>query len=423
MPASHETHDPGPVSTPRGAPVLVAIVAGTKTRIKVLEKLLNQPGVVVLGSAQDPSSAEDLVASARPAAVLLDLDLWSGGLEAIERIMANRATPIVVIGPAAEHPEAAIAAGAVDVVGALDVAPGSAEYAHVVMRHLKVASRVRVITHPRGRLRGRGVRGPATQTPPPPEERREQAVGRFRENLSPRDAARSGSVPSPARAEEPAIESAGSAAQQHVSQRPRPARRQGPLVVAIGASTGGPPALATILSELPPDLPAAVLVVQHMAEGFVEGLARWLDGVCPLPVVVAVDGERLQPGQVYLAPANQNMIVRPGYRVGLVDPPPGQYHVPGVDVTFRSVAQVGGQYSVAALLTGMGRDGAAGLKALRDIGAFTIGQDESTSVVWGMPAAAQEVDAVDLELPLPAIGQAVVAAVQHAVYDVVEVGS
>jgi two-component system chemotaxis response regulator CheB len=87
------------------------------------------------------------------------------------------------------------------------------------------------------------------------------------------------------------------------------------------------------------------------------------------------------------------------------------------------VAQVGGQYSVAALLTGMGRDGAAGLKALRDIGAFTIGQDESTSVVWGMPAAAQEVDAVDLELPLPAIGQAVVAAVQHAVYDVVEVGS
>lgn len=447
MPASHETHDPGPVSTPRGAPVLVAIVAGTKTRIKVLEKLLNQPGVVVKGSAQDPASAEELVATSRPAAVLLDLDLWSGGLEAIERIMAHRATPIVVIGPAAEHPEAAIAAGAVDVVGALDVAPGSAEYAHVVMRHLKVASRVRVITHPRGRLRGRGVRGPATQSPQPPERRREEAVERFRDTMSPRDAARVGTdngrvsddVPlngsvngttnaSNASANGSDPEWTGSVShrnvQQHVSQRPRPvSRRQGPLIVAIGASTGGPPALATILSELPLDLPAAVMVVQHMAEGFVEGLARWLDGVCPLPVVVAVDGERLQPGQVYLAPANQNMIVRPGYRVGLADPPPGQYHVPGVDVTFRSVAQVGGQYSVAALLTGMGRDGAAGLKALRDIGAFTIGQDESTSVVWGMPAAAQEVDAVDLELPLPAIGQAVVAAVRHAVEDVVEVRS
>jgi two-component system chemotaxis response regulator CheB len=395
----------------------VAVVAGTKTRIKVLEKLLNQPGLVVAGSAQDAVAAEELVVSARPAAVLLDLDLWSGGLEAIERIMANRATPIVVIGPAAEHPEAAIAAGAVDVVGALDVTPGSAEYANVVMRHLKIASRVRVITHPRGRLRGRGVRGPATQSPPPPSERREQVSERS-ESRTPqtngheRDRDSSGTSVSPDRV------------RRHVTGRPRPVpRRQGPLIVAIGASTGGPPALATILSELPADLPAAVLVVQHMAEGFVEGLARWLDGVCLLPVVVAVEGERLQPGQVYLAPANQNMIVRPGHRVGLTDPPPGQYHVPGVDVTFRSVAQVSGQYSVAALLTGMGRDGAAGLKVLRDIGAFTIGQDESTSVVWGMPAAAQEVDAVDLELPLPAISQAIVTAVLHAVDDVVEVGS
>jgi two-component system chemotaxis response regulator CheB len=411
----------------------VAIVAGTKTRIKVLEKLLNQPGVVVLGSAQDPVTAEELVVGVRPAAVLLDLDLWSGGLEAIERIMAHRATPIVVIGPAAEHPEAAIAAGAVDVIGTLDVAPGSAQYANVVMRHLKIASRVRVITHPRGRLRGRGVRGPAAASPPPPTHRRD-AVGRDQpptvesdqqvpEDVTPEQrpavvAERRGSTTS-------ANGSGSGAAGVHrlVSGRARPAPRHGPLIVAIGASTGGPPALATILSELPDDLPAAVMVVQHMAEGFVEGLGRWLDGVCPLPVVVAVDGERLQPGQVYLAPANQNMVVRPGYRVGLADPPPGQYHVPGVDVTFRSVAQVCGQYAVAALLTGMGRDGAAGLKVLRDIGAFTIGQDESTSVVWGMPAAAQEVDAVDLELPLPAIGQAIVTAVQHAVYDVVEVGS
>ena len=422
MPASHETHDPGPVSTPRGAPVLVAVVAGTKTRIKVLEKLLNQPGLVLAGSAQDPSAAEELVVVARPAAVLLDLDLWSGGLEAIEQIMANRATPIVVIGPAAKHPEAAIAAGAVDVVGALDVAPGSAEYADMVMRHLKIASRVRVITHPRGRLRDRGVRGPATQSPPLPPARREEAVRRAEAGRPTNGRARGQETHGSWGTDN----SAGSAerVRRQVTQRPRPVpRRQGPLIVAIGASTGGPPALATILSELPSDLPASVLVVQHMAEGFVEGLARWLDGVCPMPVVVAVDGERLQPGQVYLAPANQNMIVRPGYRVGLTDPPPGQYHVPGVDVTFRSVAQVSGQYSVAALLTGMGRDGAAGLKVLRDIGAFTIGQDESTSVVWGMPAAAQEVDAVDLELPLPSISQAIVAAVLHAVEDVVEVGS
>ncbi len=414
MPASHETHDPGPVGTPRGAPVLVAVVAGTKTRIKVLEKLLNQPGIVVCGSAQEALAAEELIVSSRPSAVLLDLDLWSGGLEAIERIMANRATPIVVIGPAAKHPEAAIAAGAVDVVGALDVAPGSPEYAHMVMRHLKIASRVRVITHPRGRLRGRS-RGPATQTPAAqPVELTEQVEPVVNGSAVTEPPARqeARSTPNPHSPER---------IRRHVTARPRPVpQRQGPLVVAIGASTGGPPALATILAQLPADLPAAVLVVQHMAEGFVEGLGRWLDGVCAIPVVVAVEGERLQPGQVYLAPANQNLVVRPGFRVGLTDPPPGQYHVPGVDVTFRSVAQVSGQYAVGALLTGMGRDGAAGLKVLRDIGAFTIGQDESTSVVWGMPAAAQEVDAVDLELPLPAIGQAIVTAVQHAVEDVAE---
>ncbi|HUW16888.1 MAG TPA: response regulator, partial [Actinomycetes bacterium] len=135
----------------------VALVAGTRTRLKVLERLLAAPNIVVCGAAQDASSAESLVLQLQPNAVLLDLDLWGGGLEAIERIMAVRATPIVVIGAAAEHPEAAIAAGAVDVVGDLDLPPGAADYAHLVRRHLTVASRVRVITHPRGRLRSRGL--------------------------------------------------------------------------------------------------------------------------------------------------------------------------------------------------------------------------------------------------------------------------
>lgn len=377
---------PAPLAGATG-PLSVALVAGTRTRLRVLERLLSQPGVVLAGTAQDPAAAEELVVTARPASVLLDLDLWSGGLETIERIMAVRATPIVVIGAAATHPEAAIAAGAVDVIGDLDQPPGTYEFAQVVRRHLTVASRVRVITHPRGRLRSRGLARDDRRPPDPsdPQDRRTTAVVR---RPRPDAAARGG--------------------------------RTDPLVVAIGASTGGPPALATILAELPAELPAAVVVVQHMAEGFVEGLARWLDGVCALPVVVAVEGERIQPGRVYLAPANQNLALRPGFRVGLVDPPPGQYHVPGVDVTFRSVAEYCGQNAVGVLLTGMGRDGAAGLKVLRDVGAFTIGQDESTSVVWGMPAAAQELDAVDLELPLSGVGSAVVAAVSEV--DVVVAG-
>lgn len=378
MPPSQGPSAPGSASPP----LVVAVVAGTRTRTKWLERLLTLPGLVLGGSAQDPLGAEQLVVRVAPNVVLLDLDLWSGGLETIERIMAVRATPIVVIGAAAEHPEAAIAAGAVDVVGGLDVAPGTAEYAQMVMRHLKVASRVRVITHPRGRRHGRATNEQSTQSRLRPVA---DAVSRT-------------------------VTSTGDLPSQGADQ-PNWDHKGGPRLIVIGASTGGPPALATILSEFPPDLAAAVVVVQHMAEGFVEGLGRWLDGICAMPVMVAVEGERLRAGHVYLAPATQNLTIRPGFRVGLADPPPGQYHVPGVDVTFRSVAAVSSSNAVGVLLTGMGRDGAAGLRVLRDAGAFTIGQDEPTSVVWGMPAAAQELDAVDVELPLSGIGAAIVTAV------------
>lgn len=337
-------------------PVRVVLVAATQTRLRQLERLVSSPGFVITGQAKDPASAERVVGARAPSAVLVDLDLFSGGLEAIERIMAGTPTPIVVCGGAARHPEAALAAGAVDVVGALDVPPGSPAYAGVLQRHLAVASRIPVITHPRARLRSRT----------------EAAAGVL--------------------------------------------GRAQPLVVAVGASTGGPLALAAILADLPPRLDAAVVVVQHMAEGFVEGLARWLDGVCPLRVVVAADGERLVPRRVYLAPAGRNLHLRAGHRLAVTAVPEGQFHVPGIDVTFRSVAERCGHASVGVLLTGMGRDGAAGLLAMRRAGAFTIGQDQSTSVVWGMPAAAKGLDAVDVELPLPEIAAAVGAAVERAAH-------
>ena len=135
--------------------------------------------------------------------------------------------------------------------------------------------------------------------------------------------------------------------------------------------------------------------------------------VSPLPVVVAVDGEKVTPGTVYLAPAGFNLVLRPGRRLALVTPPPNQYNVPGVDATFASVADAAGPDAVGVLLTGMGRDGAVGLGRMRGAGAFTIGQDEATSVVWGMPAAAQALDAVDVELPLPEIAASVVRAVER----------
>jgi two-component system chemotaxis response regulator CheB len=348
--------------------VTVLVVAGTRTRIGQLQRLLDDPGFELIGTARDAQSAEETVLRERPAAVLVDLALLGGGLEAIERIMASAPTPIVVCGAAADHPEAALAAGAVDVVGPLDAPSGTPDFADALRRHLRMASRVSVITHPRARLR--------------------------------------------ARSEGSARPAAEPAAPRHASP-PDAVADPGPFVVAVGASTGGPPALATILRDFPATLGAAVVVVQHMAEGFVEGLARWLDGVGPLPVVVAEDGDRLVAGTVYLAPAGRNLYLRAGAVVELADPLPGQYHVPGVDATFASVAEVCGPRAVGVLLTGMGRDGAVGLRAMRMAGSRTFCQDEPTSVVWGMPGAAKALNAVDRELPIGAICGAVTAAVRQ----------
>jgi len=382
-------HVAGAVPSP---PVRVVVVAATLARARQLERMLAAPGFATVGVARTAEDAELLVAKAGPATVLVDMDLAAGGLDAIERIMASRATPIVVCGAAAGMAEAALAAGAVDVVGPLDAPQGTPDFAEALRRHLKVASRVPVITHPRARLRSRGSR---------------QVARRDRETAPERHS------PEPVTPEAPE-RTAGD--EEHATGRAQPAsnpqrRHRRPVVVAVGASTGGPPALATILRELPAGLDAAVLVVQHMAEGFLEGLARWLDEASPLRVLVAADGDRVLPGTVYLAPAAHNMILRPGHRLELVAPSVGQFHVPGVDATFHSVARVCGSRAVGVLLTGMGRDGAVGLRAMRDAGATTIGQDESTSVVYGMPAAARSLDAVDRELPLGSVAEAVVGAV------------
>jgi two-component system chemotaxis response regulator CheB len=335
-----------------------------------------------VGEARNGRDAVELVHRLRPSAVLMDLHLpVMNGIEAIERIMAGRPTPIVVYSAfvAEENSTnaiAALAAGAVDVVAKPSWGQGGQldEYAAELRRRLRVAARVRVITHPRGRLR----HGAAAAT----------AVVRGRSG----DTARSAAVRPPV---EPVT--------QH---------QQTVQLVAIGASTGGPQALATVLGILPEDFSPAVLVVQHMADGFIPGLVTWLDGLCPLPVVMGETGRRLLPGVVTVAPSGLNLLVRDGLRVVCEPAPERQFHVPGIDASFSSIAESIGSEAVGVLLTGMGRDGAAGLKAMRDKGAATIGQDEATCAVYGMPAAAFAAGAVAHQLPLPEIGPAVLTLVR-----------
>jgi two-component system chemotaxis response regulator CheB len=357
--------------------ISAVVVAGTRVRQNRLAELLTAQGVVVAATAKEAFEALALVVKHHPDTVLLDLAPEAGGIEVIERLMARAPLPIVLTGGAALQPAPALAAGAVDVVAISAESLGQQKYAIALATHLRIASRVRVITHPRGRLRDRGMAvppRPADEAPAAPEVRQPAAT-----NQPPPLAAHPSTVRIP--------------------------------VVVVGASTGGPPALAAFLGALPLDLPAAIVVVQHMADGFVESLASWLDQVIELPVHVAVDGERLRAGTVVLAPSASNVVIEVGPRVRLTMPRAGQFHLPEVDTTFRSVAQSCGSRAIAVLLTGMGRDGAAGMRSMRDRGAFTIGQDEKTSAVWGMPGAAQALDAVVLELPLPDIAAAVVGAV------------
>lgn len=174
-------------------------------------------------------------------------------------------------------------------------------------------------------------------------------------------------------------------------------------VVAIGASTGGPQALADILSNLPADFRGVVLVVQHVDEQFTPGLASWLQHYSRIPVRIARHGELLFPGGVWLAGTKENLTYQNG-TLHYVAAREDTAHSPSIDALFFSLAQPHCVPRVGVLLTGMGRDGASGLLALRKSGAFTIAQDAATSVVYGMPKAAAELNAADEILPLSAIG-------------------
>ena len=271
--------------------------------------------------------------------------------------------PVVVCGAAAEHSEAALAAGAVDVVGALDVPAGSPQYVTSSRRHLRVASRVRVITHPRARLRGR-VRAASR----PPVRR-----------------------PPPARSATRHVRSSPSA--------PRPAAR---------------PRWPRSWATCPPTC-VPVVVVQHMAEGFVEGLARWLDGVCPLPVVVAEHGERLRPGAVHVAPAGDNLLVGPGCGSSSREPPPSQFHVPGVDATFVSVA-AGVRRRPPSVCCSPAWAATAPSGCARCATPARSPSARTRRPAWcgACPPPRRRSDAVEVELPLPEIAAAIVEAVARA---------
>lgn len=186
-----------------------------------------------------------------------------------------------------------------------------------------------------------------------------------------------------------------------------------PPVVAIGASTGGPRALATVLARLPANLPATVVIVQHLDSHFIQGLAEWLDRSVPLPVAALTQETALTPGQVWIAARPEHLIITGAHGLGWTTEWPGLISRPSIDVFFKSLAQHPRLRGCGVLLTGMGRDGAEGLLAMRQAGYSTMAQEEASCVVYGMPKAAAELGAAAAVLRLEAIADRIIAEIRR----------
>jgi two-component system, chemotaxis family, protein-glutamate methylesterase/glutaminase len=358
----------------------------THTKIKVLivddsalvRRLLSEilgadPAIEVVGTAQDAYVAREKIKRLNPDVLTLDVEMPKmDGIQFLRNLMRLRPMPVVMCSSLTEKGADvtldALALGAVDFVTKpkVDLAYTLDDYAH------EITAKVRAAAHARVRA------------------------------LSPA-AVPASPVATPAAAMK-VIEKLSADAVLPRAGRPRHYRTTD-QIVAIGASTGGTEAIREVLVRMPPDAPG-IVITQHIPKAFSGPFASRMNSVSPMTVCEARDGQQILPGHVYIAPGDQHLLlVRDGaqYRCRLNDGPPVQRHKPSVDVLFRSVAQNAGPNAIGVVLTGMGRDGAEGMKEMRDAGAACIAQDEASSVVWGMPGAAHEVGAAQSLHPLHSI--------------------
>jgi two-component system chemotaxis response regulator CheB len=341
--------------------IRVLVVEDSLTvRKRFVDILAADPDIEVVGEAVDGKEGIELCLSAQPDVIAMDMMLpVMSGLAATEYIMAHRPTPILIVSASINRGELfktydALAAGAVDVLEKPTGAEPDGAWERTFLSTLKLVSRIRVITHPRARLSGLTTQSPRRIQPSRDRDQR-------------------------------------SACQ----------------LVAIGASTGGPGAIVQILRGLPASFRLPILFVLHINEPFGAAFAEWLDGQTGRPVSYPADGDpvALAAGRVMMAPPGRHMIVRGG-RLRLTDDAERHSCRPSVDALFESVALEYGPTAAACLLTGMGRDGAAGLLKVRNAGGHTIAQDEATSVVYGMPQEALSLGAAERLLPLGEIASA-----------------
>lgn len=371
------------------ATLRVLVVEDSVTIRKYLAKVLQTHGIEVVGEAEDGLRAVALCQQLKPDVITMDMILPGlNGLAATEQIMAYSPTPILIVSASVNRGELfqtyeALGAGAVDVLDKIKPGETAGEWDRRFVAAVRMAARIKVITHPRARLLKMA-------------RDRSEAAGSAAEPVAVTvEPARSGAARIPARAlgtqdsrRVPGAESAGAVS-----------------LIAIGASTGGPAAIAEILGSLPADFAIPILIVLHISEMFSFAFADWLSTVSPFPARYAQDGEAIpQPGkpQIILAPAGRHLTVAGGV-LHLTEAPERNSCRPSIDVLFESLAAEASTRTVFCLLTGMGKDGAAGMLAANRTGMITVAQDESSSVIFGMPAEAIRLGAATHVLPLPEI--------------------
>lgn len=318
-------------------------------RTLLVEMFSSDPAFVVVGEAENGEVAVELTKRLRPDVVTMDVRMpLMDGLAATQRIMVEAPTPIVIVSASLDQDDVsasmrAIRAGALMALAKPQgpPAPGFEASRARFLATVKALASVKVVGH---RLRTR-----VDYVAPP---------------------------------------------------RPHSSLTTAPHVVALAASTGGPGALRQVLDALPYDFPVPIVIVQHLAPGFVRGFVEWLGTSCRLRVKVAAEGDRLVPGTAYIAPEDRHLSLAPGGFVRALYDPPVDGFRPSASVLFESVASIYRGATLAAILTGMGRDGVYGLRRVRELGGRIIAQDEQTCSVFGMPAAAIEEGLADFVLPI-----------------------
>lgn len=311
-------------------------------REAIKEVLSGEPSIEVVGTAKDADEAVRKTVALKPSVITMDINMpGRSGLEAIEEIMDVQPTSIIVL----SNMDVKVIVKSLG-IGAMDFVKIDQDVEQVsreLIDKIRIASRVRPMRH-------------VLHRPVKTATEEKKTVGLCR-------------------------------------------------VVAIGVSTGGPQALTSLLSGLPANFPAAIVIVQHMTAGFIDGLADWLRSNTALNICVAKAGERLKNSTVYLAPDTYNLRMSEGPTIILSEPPVKMTHVPSIDVMMKSVAEVHGPRAIGVILTGMGRDGVDGIIEIKKAGGMTIAQDEKSSAVFGMNKLAIDSGCVDIVAPIDKIAQ------------------